>query len=76
MGLALLWAASAAAEPTSPVVIGWWSYFTPEGAAYQVPTTDPSHPVTSYGDPDTYFYEPSGGHGLQGDPATYPPDQA
>ena len=32
---------------------------------YQVPTTDPNHPVTMYGDPDTYYYEPSGGHGLQ-----------
>ncbi len=56
---------AASAEPTDPVVIGWWSYFTPEGSMYQVPTTDPNHPVTMYGDPDTYYYEPSGGHGLQ-----------
>jgi MYXO-CTERM domain-containing protein len=69
-------AAPAAAEPTEPVVIGWWSYFTPEGPAYQVPTTDPKHPVTSFGDPDTYYYEPSGGHGLQEDPSVLPPDQA
>ncbi len=66
----------AAAEPTDPVVIGWWSYFTPEGGQYQVPTTDPAHPVTSFGDPDTYYYEPSGGHGLQEDPSVLPPDQA
>jgi hypothetical protein len=50
--------AGARAEPTEPVVIGWWSYFD-----YQkVPTTtNPAHPVTSFGDPDTYYYEPSGG---------------
>lgn len=67
-------ASPAAAEPTEPVVIGWWSYFTPEGPAYQVPTTDPAHPVTAWGDPDTYYYEPSGGHGLQD--SSIPPDQA
>jgi MYXO-CTERM domain-containing protein len=66
-------AAPAAAEPTDPVVIGWWSYFTPEGAAYQVPTNDPAHPISMYGDPNVYFYEPSGGNGLQG---TQPADQA
>jgi hypothetical protein len=64
-------AAPAAAEPPDPVVIGWWSYFTPEGAQYQVPTNDPAHPITMYGDPNVYFYEPSGGQGLQG---TAPPE--
>ena len=66
-------AAPAAAEPTDPVVIGWWSYFTPEGAMYQVPTNDPAHPVTMFDDPNTYYYEPSGGNGLQGN---LPPAQA
>ncbi len=27
-------------------------------------TTDPDHPVTYHGDTDTYWYEPSGNHGL------------
>jgi MYXO-CTERM domain-containing protein len=64
----------AAAEPVDPVVIGWWSYFTPEGSQYQIPTNDPAHPISNYGDPNVYYYEPSGGHGLQ-DP-TIPPAQA
>src|SRR5262245_347393 len=58
--------APAVAEPTEPVVIGWWSYFTPEGAQYQVPTQDPAHPIAFLGDPNVYWYEPSGGQGLKG----------
>jgi MYXO-CTERM domain-containing protein len=32
--------------------------------------------VDHFGDPDTYYYEPSGGHGMQEDPAILPPEQA
>ncbi|MBI5534356.1 MAG: carboxypeptidase regulatory-like domain-containing protein [Deltaproteobacteria bacterium] len=65
--------ATALAEPTEPVVIGWWSYFD-----YQkVPTTtNAAHPVTAFGDPDTYYYEPSGGCGMQEDPNVLPADTA
>jgi MYXO-CTERM domain-containing protein len=74
LAVTLALAAPAAAEPTDPVVIGWWSYFTPEGAPYKVPTgADPNHQITGFGDPDTYFYEPSGAQGMQG---MAPPDQA
>ena len=67
----------AQAEPSEPVLIGWWSYFAPESDASKVPTTtNPSHVVDHFGDPDTYYYEPSGGHGMQEDPSVLPPDQA
>lgn len=66
-------ASPAHAEPTEPVVIGWWSYFDNT----KIPTTSSAaHPVSSYGDPDTYYYEPSGAFGMQEDPAVLPPDQA
>jgi len=32
--------------------------------------------ITGYGDEDTYYYDPSGGHGLQEDPNVLPKDQA
>ncbi|MFO0760150.1 MAG: carboxypeptidase-like regulatory domain-containing protein [Byssovorax sp.] len=66
-------AAPALAEPTEPVVIGWWSYF--DNTKVDT-TTSAAHQVTSFGDPDTYYYEPSGGKGLQEDPNVLPPDQA
>lgn len=66
-------AAPAAAEPPDPVVIGWWSYF--DNGKVDT-TTSAQHQVTSFGDPDTYYYEPSGGKGLQEDPNVLPPDQA
>ena len=66
-------AAPAAAEPTDPVVIGWWSYFSDQKVDT---TTSPQHVVTKFGDPNTYYYEPSGGHGMQEDPNKLPPDQA
>ena len=68
---------AARAEPVDPVVIGWWSYFDPEGGQYQIPTvSNPAHQISAYGDPDTYYYEPSGGHGLLEDPNVLPPQQA
>lgn len=70
---AFAFAGPAAAEPTEPVVIGWWSYFDNTKVAT---TGSPQHPVTSFGDPDTYYYEPSGGKGLKEDPAVLPPEQA
>ena len=70
--LAVLLPSRASAEPTDPVVIGWWSYFD----YTKVPTTtNPGHSVTSFGDPDTYYYEPSTGHGMQEDPNILPPDE-
>jgi len=66
-------AAPALAEPTSPVVIGWWSYF--DNTKVDT-TTSPAHAVTMFGDPDTYYYEPSGGHGLLEDPTALPTPQA
>jgi MYXO-CTERM domain-containing protein len=80
MGLAaaaLALAPTVRAEPSEPVLIGWWSYFAPEGDANKVPTTtNPNHVVDHFGDPDTYYYEPSGGHGMQEDPSVLPPEQA
>lgn len=70
-----LWAQAAAAEPTDPVVIGWWAYFDPVGT--KTPSgTDPRYVIDHFGDEDTYFYEPSGGHGLREDPAILPPEMA
>jgi MYXO-CTERM domain-containing protein len=63
----------ASAEPTEPVVIGWWSYFSNQKVDT---TTSPQHQVTKFGDPNTYYYEPSGGHGLQEDPNQLKPDVA
>jgi hypothetical protein len=65
----------AAAEPTEPVVIGWWAYFDPVGTK-TASGGDPRYPIGQFGDPDTYYYEPSGGHGLREDPAILPPDTA
>jgi Carboxypeptidase regulatory-like domain len=62
-------AAPALAEPTDPVVIGWWSYF--DNTKIDT-TTSPAHQVTMFGDPDTYYYEQSGGKGLQEDPNLLP----
>lgn len=73
LALSLTLTGAARAEPTEPIVVGWWSYFsntkvaTPSSAAHQ---------ITAYGDEDTYYFEPSGGHGLQEDPAVLPKDQA
>ena len=73
----VLWTRPATAEPTEPVLIGWWSYFAEKTPANKVPTTGhPDHVVDHFGDPDTYYYEPSGGHGLQEDPGILPPEQA
>lgn len=68
-----LLSAPALAEPTDPVLIGWWSYFDNQKVGT---TSSAAHPVGSYGDPDTYYYEPSGAFGMQEDPAVLPPDQA
>ena len=54
--------------PPSSFSMGW--HIWDDGV--WVPTaSNPSHVVTSHGDPDTYWYEPSGHHGLIGstDPA-------
>ena len=75
--IALALPLAARTEPSAPVVIGWWSYFAPETSANRIPTTtNPNHVVDHFGNPDTYYYEPSGGHGLQEDPAVLPVDQA
>ena len=50
------------AEPTEPIVVGWWSHFSNQKV--ETPST-PAHDITAYGDEDTYYHEPSGGHGLQ-----------
>ena len=71
----LLWSLSAAAEPTEPVVIGWWAYFDPVGTK-TASGGDPRYVIDHFGDEDTYYYEPSGGHGLREDPAMLPPDVA
>jgi MYXO-CTERM domain-containing protein len=64
---------AARAEPTEPIVVGWWSYFSNQ----KVPTpSTPQHMIDKYGDPDVYYYDPSGGHGLQEDPNVLPKDQA
>jgi MYXO-CTERM domain-containing protein len=69
----LSYGALASAEPVDPVVIGWWSYFDD----VKVPTTSsPAHTIEGFGDADTYYYEPSGGHGMQEDPNVLSPDQA
>ncbi len=72
VAVATLVATPALAQPTDPVLIGWWSYFD----YTKVPTVGAAHPVTSFGDPDTYYYEPSGGFGLQENPAVLPTAQA
>jgi len=48
---------------------GWYIY--DDGLEHET-TSNPERPVTSHGDTDLYWYEPSGGHGLIGstDPAT------
>ena len=72
-GTAIFAVETAHAEPTDPVLIGWWSYFDNS----QIDTTSsPQHQVTHFGDPNTYYYEPSGGHGLQEDPNALPKAQA
>ena len=42
---------------------GW--YVLDDGIAYET-TSSPEHQVTHHGDPDLYWYEPSGAHGLIG----------
>lgn len=65
LGAILSFAGPVLAEPTEPVVVGWWSHFSNQ----KVPTPSTAqHPIEMYGDPDVYYYEPSGGHGLQEDP--------
>lgn len=71
----LLMPLAAAAEPTEPVVIGWWAYFDPVGTK-TASGGDPRYVIDHFGDEDTYYYEPSGGHGLREDPALLPPDMA
>lgn len=75
LGLAALLglAGPARAEPTEPIVVGWWSHFSNQKV--ETPST-PAHDITAYGDEDTYYHEPSGGHGLQEDPNVLPPEQA
>jgi len=72
-GSVILGSAVARAEPTEPVVIGWWTFF--DDAKYDT-TSSSAHAVTAYGDPDTYYYEPSGGHGMQELPTVLPPATA
>lgn len=47
---------------------GW--YIVDDSTNYET-TSNPSYSISSYGDPDGYWYEPSGAHGLVGstDPA-------
>lgn len=52
----------ASAEPKDPVVIGWWSYFDP---THYPTSTDMAYPVTFNGDPNDFFYEPSGARGMR-----------
>lgn len=42
---------------------GWYIY--DDGLEHET-TSSPEHPVTSHGDTDLYWYEPSGAHGLIG----------
>ena len=66
-GLAILLSSEVAtAEPTEPVIIGWWAYFDPVGTK-TASGGNPGHPIDRFGDEDTYYYEPSGGHGLHED---------
>lgn len=61
---------AARAEPTDPVVIGWWSYFDP---THYPTSTNPAFTVTFNGDPKNFYYEPSGARGMRDptlDPAT------
>ncbi len=71
-GLSFLAVTSAAvvasAEPKDPVVIGWWSYFDP---VHYPTSTDAAHKVTFNGDPNDFFYEPSGARGMR-DPSLNP----
>jgi MYXO-CTERM domain-containing protein len=53
---------AAHAEPTDPVVIGWWSYFDP---VHYPTSTNPSYTVTYNGDPNDFYYEPSGARGMR-----------
>lgn len=55
-------AGTARAEPKDPVVIGWWSYFDP---VHYPTSTNPAFKVTSNGDPNDFFYEPSGARGMK-----------
>lgn len=50
------------ARPFEGFSTGWYVYDDPE----EVATEDPSHPVTDVGDPDGFWYEPSGFHALIG----------
>ncbi len=50
------------AEPKDPVVIGWWSYFDP---VHYPTSTNPAFKVASNGDPNDFFYEPSGARGMK-----------
>jgi MYXO-CTERM domain-containing protein len=73
LAASLCLAGTAQAEPTEPIVVGWWSHFSNQ----KVPTpSTPAHTISGYGDEDTYYYEPSGGHGLQEDPNLLPKEQA
>lgn len=61
-------AAVASAEPTEPVVIGWWSFFDP---THYPTSTNPAFKVTFNGDPNDFYYEPSGARGMR-DPTLNP----
>ena len=50
------------AEPKDPVVIGWWSYFDP---VHYPTSTNPAFKVTSNGEPNDFYYEPSGARGMK-----------
>lgn len=64
--------AEAKAAKEEPVVIGWWSFF--DGT--RIPTNDAAHPIRFHGDPNTYFFEPSGARGMQADPGVIAKDVA
>jgi hypothetical protein len=61
-------AAVASAEPKDPAVIGWWSFFDP---THYPTSTNPAFPVTFNGDPNDFYYEPSGARGMR-DPTLDP----
>ncbi len=46
-------------ENQPPHELGWFELY--DGVQY--PVDDPDHAVDHYGDPDSYWYEPSGDHG-------------
>ena len=56
---------SAILEQTIPEFEGFSSgwYVLDDGIPYET-TSNPNHEVTYHGDPDLYYYEPSGAHGL------------